>query len=592
MPLVSQIEVVASSRSGDAYNAHSYHTKVPPAAIARLIERHLPHGGTVGDAFCGSGTTGVGAAMAEGPGRRYDVVLSDLSPYAAFIARNSNRAPEPEAFERSARETLDRARAAVGSLWTTTHDDGRPATVLYVIWSDVLLCPGCGTRFRFWDVGVDHTVGEVRRELTCECRAVFRKNEALRAIETRADPLLGGLTEQPVREPVRIVYEVDGKRFEKEPARDDLARIESARETAAPDACPRRRMLDVEGPWGDLHRAGYHAGITHVHHFYTWRNFITMGHLWEASAATQTPDACQFLVSSYNLAHATLMSRIVFKRDSPKPVLTGYQTGTLYISSLPVEKNPLIGIERSKLPALRRGLQVVRGRQGHVDVRTLAAGDWKELDRKVDYVFLDPPFGGNIPYAEANFIAEAWIGTTTEQSREATISPAQGKTTEDYRDTLAESFSGVRGALSKSGHMTVMFHSAADETWRALTGALSDAGLETDSVLLLDKRQGSFKQVRTSGAVSGDLLIETRARRTIKRPRPGSHVAGLGGATSWLEREMSAQVSQGVDKRRLFSRYMADCMTGEVATEVAAADFYAEVERLTEPPIAANRPAA
>jgi hypothetical protein len=37
---------------------------------------------------------------------------------------------------------------------------------------------------------------------------------------------------------------------------------------------------------------------------------------------------------------------------------------------------------------------------------------------------------------------------------------------------------------------------------------------------------------------------------------------------------------------------MADCMTGDVATEVAAADFYAEVERLTEPPIAANRPAA
>lgn len=587
---MSQHEILTSSRSGDAYNAHSYHTKVPPAAIAQLIKRHLPNGGTVGDAFCGSGSTGVAAAIAEGPGRKYDVVLSDLSPYATFIARNSNEAPDADAFEQSAREMLDRARSAIGALWTTHHDDGRVGTVIYVIWSEVLVCPDCSLPLRFWDIAIDRRAGAVRRELTCECGAAFRKNEASRALNAEHDPLLGGTREAPLREPVRIVYELDGKRFEKTPDERDLAQVETAREMAAPRACPNRRMLDVDGPWGDLYRAGYHTGITHVHHFYTWRSFLTVGHLWEAAAASEVPDTCQFLVSSYNLTHATLMSRVVFKRDSPKPVLTGYQTGTLYISSLPVEKNPLIGVERSKLPAVQRALSVVRGRRGRVDVRTLSADRWEDLDVTVDYAFLDPPFGANIPYAEANFIAESWLDATTDRTLEATISRSQQKTADDYRTALAEGFSGVRSVLGRSGRVTVMFHSADGETWRALTGALSDAGLETDSVLILDKRQGSFKQVRTAGAVSGDLLIETRPRRanstTRRRAGDRQHSPAL-----WLEREMK-EGRAVVDKRRLYSQYVADCVVGGMPTEVRAADFYAEVERLTRPFVHAGQPAA
>ena len=53
-------------------------------------------------------------------------------------------------------------------------------------------------------------------------------------------------------------------------------------------------------------------------------------------------------------------------------------------------------------------------------------------DSSVDYVFTDPPFGGNIPYSEVNFINEAWLGRTTPISDEITISPAHGKTAGAY----------------------------------------------------------------------------------------------------------------------------------------------------------------
>ena len=575
-------KTIASSRSGAGYDAHSYHTKVPPAAIARLIGDKLPHGGVVGDAYCGSGTTGIGAAIAERASfATYDVYLGDLSPFASFLAAVQNSPPALDLFERDARRVLREVEEDLRLVWQTTHSDGRVATVLYVVWSEVLLCPACGSGERFWDIGVDHEQGAVRRLLTCgSCRRDFRKDEARRQTEQVRDPLLGHLFQRPVRVPVQVAYEIDGRKHLKEPDDGDMAAIDAANALKAPTQCPNRRMLDRDSPWGDLYRGGYHEGVTHVHHFYTWRNFVTLGRLWSSAAETETSRAVKFLVSSYNLSHSTLMSRLVFKRGQREPVLTGYQTGALYISSLPVEKNPVVGIQRSKLPAVMRGFAVTCDRRGVVKVDTKAAQDWRDSGADVDYFFLDPPFGGNIPYAEANFIAEAWLGQVTVPADEAIMSRFQGKSADDYRDLLAGGFAALSERLSPTGSMTVMFHSAAPEPWNALSDALRQAGFEAGEVLRLDKRQGSFKQVRTDGAVQGDLLIDVtrrRSTRSMDRPSPVRHEL-----EEWLAVHMSTDLlaNDTAGIRELYSHYVAECLKGASWVDVGAATFYGVARRM------------
>ncbi len=574
-------ETISSSRSGDAYNAHSYHTKVPPHAIATLIKRHLPTGGTIADPFCGSGSTGIAAAIAERslpPTAHYDVLLGDLSPYATFIAQGLNGAPDADIFERSVRRCLKLARDEIAALWSTRHSDGRHGEILYTVWSELLICPRCESAKRFWDLAVDLENGGIRRMLACGCGHEYRKDRGERVTECVADPFIGEPIERVVREPVVITYEVDGRRYEKTPDDEDRATLDRATSLTPPAACPRRRMLDRTGPWGDLYRSGYHRGVTHVHHFYTPRSFLTIGHLWQAAERTEAQEAVRLLISSYNLAHATLMSRLVFKRGSAKPVLTGYQTGALYISSLPVEKNPLRGVE-AKRRALTRAFEVVRQRRGTVYVKTAAAQDWNELPVGIDYAFVDPPFGANIPYAEANFIAEAWLGRFTDQAAEAAMSRSQQKSAGDYRALLAAGFEALRTRLRRGGGMTVMFHSAASEPWNALTGALRDAGWQTDSVLVLDKRQASFKQVRTRGAVQGDLLIEVSPRtgRTSRAHHRDPHLRG------WLQdalghRHMPLDTET---ERRLFSRYVAEQVERGARLQTSAAQFYAAARALT-----------
>jgi DNA modification methylase len=45
------------------YNAHSFHTKVPPEGIVPYILHYTAPGDLIFDPFCGSGMTGVAALM-------------------------------------------------------------------------------------------------------------------------------------------------------------------------------------------------------------------------------------------------------------------------------------------------------------------------------------------------------------------------------------------------------------------------------------------------------------------------------------------------------------------------------------------------
>jgi len=73
------------------YNAHSFHTKVPPEGIVPYILHYTEPGDLILDPFAGSGMTGVAAMMGAKPPRRIDissgaqlgprkVILNDLSP--------------------------------------------------------------------------------------------------------------------------------------------------------------------------------------------------------------------------------------------------------------------------------------------------------------------------------------------------------------------------------------------------------------------------------------------------------------------------------------------------------------------------------
>jgi hypothetical protein len=72
---------------------------------------------------------------------------------------------------------------------------------------------------------------------------------------------------------------------------------------------------------------------------------------------------------------------------------------------------------------------------------------------------------------------------------------------------MSASFKNMYYALKPGRWMTVEFHNSKNSVWVAIQEALEQAGFVIADVRTLDKQQGSFKQVTSSGAVKQDLII-------------------------------------------------------------------------------------
>lgn len=573
-----------ATRGGSLFGAFPYPTKIAPEAIALFIAAHTRPGDTVFDGFAGSGTTGLAALLCENPpieirqeamrlglnvewGSR-NAVLYELGALGAFVSRTLTSPPDPKRFREAAGQVLRAAEEEDGWMYSAPDSERNPGTIRYVIWSDNLRCPNCRKDVSLWDGCVSRAPAMISSEFACPwCSHTAGLDEVKRVTKKTPDDLIGGSTEQRLRTPAWL-YGVGGDRTWSRPITPhDLKLLERIADAPVPASVPL-----VKVPWGDLYRRGYHQGMTHLHHFYTRRNLIVFARLWERAEAYsgRLRDALRFWLLSYNASHATIMTRVVAKSGQRDLVVTSGQPGVLYVSGLPVEKNLISGLRR-KLSTISNAFEIIHGREGRVEVRQRSSCNVHLPDESIDYVFTDPPFGGNIPYAEVNFVNEAWLNRYTDQAEEVIVSNHQDKSVANYQELLTAALSEAHRVLKREGNATVVFHSATAELWNALQAAYRGAGFSVESAGVLDKTQGSFKQVTTAGAVRGDPVLmlrkqDTEANRTID---------DVWEVAASLRREAAlARDPSELKAHRLYSRLVTHYLAHHLAVPVDADAFY------------------
>jgi DNA modification methylase len=134
---------IKEGKNDPIYNAHSYHTKVPPRSIIPNILHYTRPGDLILDPFCGSGMTGVAAQMCIHPpadildqypemkdyiGPRA-CILNDLSPAACHIAYNYNTPVEIHALRREFERIKEAHKDKFAWLYGTEHYE--PAVGVY-----------------------------------------------------------------------------------------------------------------------------------------------------------------------------------------------------------------------------------------------------------------------------------------------------------------------------------------------------------------------------------------------------------------------------------------------------------------------------
>ncbi|MCE7616009.1 DNA methylase [Vibrio fluvialis] len=528
---------VSEGRSGLFYDAHSYHTKVPHKAIMRYILHFTDPGDILMDSFCGTGMTGVAAQLCgnrrvvEELGYEVDqdggiyqraddlgnertkisqlgerhTLNNDLSPAASFIAYNYNAPLDIEAFELEAKELLDQTEKEFEWLYSTKHVNGQLATVNYIIWSDVFECSECSAEVNFYRTAVDFENNKLLDSFSCpKCAATLTKKTLDRVYTRDLDIDTGKPVRKAKQEPVLINYTYEGKRYEKKPDDYDFSIIERINNYVIDESTYIPKNALIDGYNTKQPKASH--GVELIKDFYTRRNLIVLSGLRKniPLEPARIKNALSFLINSYDLTHSTIMSRLIFKGKGKKPVLTGYQSGTLYASSLPVEKNIFNGIRKQKLPIITSSLTEVSKNQL---VNTGSASKLLLADNSLDYIFIDPPFGSNIMYSELNYISESWMNLFTNNHKEAIENKAQNKSLDDYRSLMYSCFKEAYRVLKPGRWITIEFSNTKASVWNSIQSSLTEAGFIVANVSALDKKQGSFKAVTTTTAVKQDLVI-------------------------------------------------------------------------------------
>lgn len=588
------------------YFAHYYSTKVPPQGIVPLLMHYTQPGDVVMDAFCGTGMTGIAAQMCEsstaaarhgGKRGRRKAVLCDLSPTATFIASVTNRLASLAEFLDEIDADLAALEKEYAGLLRTRHvgwprgasieqrknahgaSGATYGELEYVVWSDVYNCSSCLSEVSHWELVFRGPGEDVPDQAECpSCGAHLIPKKLDRVFVENRDFELGRSVRQAKQVPVLINYSVGTKRFEKYPDKEDLQILAGLQAEPLKNPAP---VVELQEGFNTRQPRGSH-GFTHVHHFFSRRNLQLMTAYWaRIKSYTDSKYQLALYVMTGAIQRVCRLNRYMPNHDRH----VGPLSGTLYVAPL-VAEIPATSYMRARIKDLRRCTPLVTGKD--VCVSTQSATDLRNIpDQSIDYIFVDPPFGGNLNYSELNVLVEAWTSVRTATNKEAIVNDVQDKALDDYRRLMRDAFREFYRVLKSNSWMTVEFHNSSNAVWNSIQEALGDAGFVIASVRILDKKKGTTKQLSYAATVKHDLMISAYKPSAEVEHKLASN---FGADTLWefveehLARLPLIQKKGGelhaVAERQpvlIFERLVAHCLRFGFLVPLSAADFYAQV---------------
>jgi hypothetical protein len=267
--------------------------------------------------------------------------------------------------------------------------------------------------------------------------------------------------------------------------------------------------------------------------------------------------------------------------------------GTLYIPSFSAENNVLRTM-RIRLPKLYRVLRKTQVWGEALTSTQSASQAVTESENSADYIFVDPPFGGNLMYSELNVLWEAWLRVFTNNEPEAIINNVQRKGLLEYQHLMEQCFREFYRLLRPGRWMTIEFHNSQNSVWNAIQEAVLRAGFMIADVRTLDKKQGTFKQVTTTAAVKQDLIISAYKPRTGFERRFLEQAGSIEGAWDFVRQHLAQLpvvvkqdgILEVVAERQaylLYDRMVAFHIQRGFSVPLGAAEFYAGLkQRLPE----------
>lgn len=513
----SYSSAINERKNDPIYNAHSYHTHVPPEVIMNYYLYYTQPGDIVIDNFAGTGMEGVAANYCAHPTKEHkdvfqerwkkeysklpkwgvrNCIMGDLSPIASYITYNYTNRINATEFKKAAFEIYNMLYDELGYLFEFTNETGIRGIINYIVWSEEQVCISCGKNFVYWDVAIDIDNDSQQETYQCpSCGTLINKKKSEKRMIHDFDTVLNQATEKCSFVPVFINYTIGGKRNERlllEDERRDLGCFQIPNNIYIP-------ISKLEN--GDKTSDPFRLGIHYLHQFYSNKNITILARFKELIEAYNCNDRLKsylriWFTSCQSRLHK--MNRYTAKHHRH----VGPLANTFYVSSTPTEISPFYFI-KSKIAANK--LDIISDKNIVNQVCSATTSLIKE--NSIDYIFTDPPFGANIMYSELNFVWESWLGLKTNNKTEAISNRTQHKSLFDYQEIMTKCFQEYYRILKPGKWITIEFSNTSASVWNSIQLALQTAGFVVSAVTDLNKGRAGLQGIVGVVAVNQDLAI-------------------------------------------------------------------------------------
>lgn len=547
---------VTEGKNDSIYKAHSYHTKVPHKAIIKFIKHYTNKGDIIFDGFSGSGMTGVAAQILD-----RNIILNDISPAGYFISYNYNNLRRHDLIKlfNSWKKDLEK--------YYITHDEtGKEVFINYTVWTDVFECPFCNNEINFWEVSLNEDKTKTLKSFKCPgCHAKLTKNKLNRVFIEYYDKIFNKNLLIAKQVPVRIYYKKGRNSFFKDLDKYDLEIIDELNTKSIPYWMPLNEMPNGS----ESSRAKKTHSFVYVPQYYTNRSLFILSYLWDKINKIKDFEDKMFMKWIFTSINPKLTSK--FARFRPNKGKSDAMSGVLYMPSFQAEYNILSSFE-SKLKSLSNletyNSNLIQTTQSSTDLSNIP-------NNSIDYIFVDPPFGSNLMYSELNFLWESWLKVFTNSKKEAIVNNVQNKDSEDYKNLLIQCFSEFYRILKPNRWITIEFHNSKAEIWNIIRESIIKSGFIIAQIAILDKKQGTFKQINAPGSVKNDLIINAYKPDVLFSETFDDNY-GVNLEVEFLEMHLNKlPISQNIERteKMLYSKYLAKYILNDFEVRLDSTDF-------------------
>ncbi|HNX82686.1 MAG TPA: DNA methyltransferase [Candidatus Omnitrophota bacterium] len=189
-------------------------------------------------------------------------------------------------------------------------------------------------------------------------------------------------------------------------------------------------------------------------------------------------------------ATATQCSRLIAYRNDLTTGGPAWSVPGFWIPAIHLETNPFVAFEsrfKKTMDALARiNVLLKEGTKTYIYSDGIDAVGERISEKKIGYIFADPPYGDSVPYLEFSAIWNAWLKKEPNYKKEIVVSDSKtrNKSWDIYKNELVDGIKKAVNSLCFNGCVTFTFNHLVIDAWHSLLLASEQASLNFEDICL------------------------------------------------------------------------------------------------------------